>query len=177
MYGLLQIQQLYPEMWNNITLPNNLKPFQTEIINTIMGRCAVLQPFPGDPNLFVQKMWNWFKINAENFGKMYDALMSEYNPIENYDRKEAGSSDSTYNPGSEVENKISAMNSDGYQNDNKTINSGEDRNHNNYESRIHGNIGVTTTQQMIQSELELRKFNLFEYIAQLFETDLCLGVY
>ena len=36
------------------------------------------------------------------------------------------------------------------------------------DSHIHGNIGVTTSQQMIESELELRKFNLYNYIADLY---------
>ena len=43
--------------------------------------------------------------------------------------------------------------------------------------RIHGNIGVTTTQQMIQSELELAKFNIYETIADSFVQEFCLMVY
>ena len=43
--------------------------------------------------------------------------------------------------------------------------------------RIHGNIGVTTTQQMIQSELELAKFNIYETIADSFVQEFCLMIY
>lgn len=43
--------------------------------------------------------------------------------------------------------------------------------------RVHGNIGVTTTQQMIQSELELAKFNIYETIADSFVQEFCLMVY
>lgn len=35
-----------------------------------------------------------------------------------------------------------------------------------FNSHIKGNIGVTTSQQMINSELELRKFDLFDYIVK-----------
>lgn len=36
-----------------------------------------------------------------------------------------------------------------------------------FKKRIHGNIGVTTSQQMIESELELRKRNIiFEYLTE-----------
>ena len=39
-------------------------------------------------------------------------------------------------------------------------------------SHIHGNIGVTTAQQMIEAELELsNKFWIYDYIASAFETD------
>lgn len=43
--------------------------------------------------------------------------------------------------------------------------------------RIQGNIGVTTSQQMIQSELELREMDLYKIIIQEFKRMFCLGVY
>ncbi len=46
------------------------------------------------------------------------------------------------------------------------------------ESDIHGNIGVTTNQQMIEQELELlRHFDIYGYIAELFENDNMLLIY
>ena len=46
------------------------------------------------------------------------------------------------------------------------------------ESTIHGNIGVTTNQQMIEQELELlRHFDIYGYIAELFENDNMLLIY
>lgn len=44
-------------------------------------------------------------------------------------------------------------------------------------SRISGNIGVTTSQQMIQAELELRRQDIYRLIVQEFKTMFCLGVY
>lgn len=45
-------------------------------------------------------------------------------------------------------------------------------------SSIHGNIGVTTNQQMIEQELELlRHFDIYGYIAELFENDNMLLIY
>lgn len=43
--------------------------------------------------------------------------------------------------------------------------------------RIHGNIGVTTSQQMLQSELDIARFNLIQQITDLFGTELCIMVY
>ena len=43
--------------------------------------------------------------------------------------------------------------------------------------RIHGNIGVTTSQQMLQAELDIRKFNIFKEISNLFADEFCLQVY
>nr|DAX06097.1 MAG TPA: Portal protein, Proximal tail tube, phi29, mature virion, VIRUS.3A [Caudoviricetes sp.] len=43
--------------------------------------------------------------------------------------------------------------------------------------RAHGNIGVTTSQQMIQSERDLVIFNLYDVIAESFIENFCLMVY
>ena len=46
------------------------------------------------------------------------------------------------------------------------------------ESHIHGNIGVTTAQQMLESEIDLaNKFWIYDYIASAFETDNFITVY
>ena len=45
-------------------------------------------------------------------------------------------------------------------------------------ARIHGNIGVTTAQQMLEAEMELaRRFWVYDYIANAYETDNFLTVY
>ena len=41
----------------------------------------------------------------------------------------------------------------------------------------HGNIGVTTNQEMINEELELRKYDLYKQIALLFEDEFTITVY
>lgn len=41
----------------------------------------------------------------------------------------------------------------------------------------HGNIGVTTNQEMINEELELRKYDLYKQIALLFENEFTVPVY
>lgn len=46
------------------------------------------------------------------------------------------------------------------------------------ESHVHGNIGVTTAQQMIEAELNLaNKFWIYDYIASAFETDNFITAY
>ena len=47
-----------------------------------------------------------------------------------------------------------------------------------HEGRIHGNIGVTTSQQMLESEMQLRlKWNLIEQITDLFLQEFVIPVY
>lgn len=46
-----------------------------------------------------------------------------------------------------------------------------------HEGRVHGNIGVKTTQSMIVEEIELRKFDIYETIANMFEEEFLIRRY
>lgn len=48
---------------------------------------------------------------------------------------------------------------------------------NTHKGRIHGNIGVTTSQQMIESELKIARFNLIKQISDVFIKEFCIMVY
>ena len=43
--------------------------------------------------------------------------------------------------------------------------------------RTHGNIGVTTSQQMLESELNIAKWNVYKHITDLFMQEFCIMVY
>lgn len=44
-------------------------------------------------------------------------------------------------------------------------------------AHIHGNIGVTTSQQMLQSELDISEWNIYSHITDLFIEELTVPVY
>ena len=46
-----------------------------------------------------------------------------------------------------------------------------------HKGRMWGNIGVTTSQQMLQSELDVAMFNLYDRIADIFIQEYCIPVY
>lgn len=48
---------------------------------------------------------------------------------------------------------------------------------NTHAARIHGNVGVTTSQQMIESERQLVLFNFFDVVAGLYGEKLCILLY
>lgn len=60
--------------------------------------------------------------------------------------------------------------------ENENVNGGRTGRHTRT-GRAHGNIGVTTSQQMIQSERDLVVFNLYDVIAESFIENFCLMVY
>ena len=46
-----------------------------------------------------------------------------------------------------------------------------------HSAHLYGNIGVTTSQQMLESELDIAKWNLYEQITDLFLNEFCIYVY
>ena len=45
------------------------------------------------------------------------------------------------------------------------------------DGRIHGNVGVTTSQQMLEAELKLSEWNLYEHITDLFLEEFVIPIY
>lgn len=66
---------------------------------------------------------------------------------------------------------------DAYGNTLNTDETGTDKHTDTHESRMYGNIGVTTSQQMLQSELDIARWNMYEHIADLFCSEFCIMVY
>ena len=108
-----------------------------------------------------------------------------------------GRNNSTHTPDLTTENQTSAFDSSAYQPRERTTESGNEKTEAETTSKAkgsqdtsnkredkeehslhsHGNIGVTTNQQMIQSELELRQFDIYKYIAKCFEDEFTVPVY
>ena len=118
---------------------------------------------------------------------------------ENSSGNTTGSDTTTENSSGTIEgteeNKVSAFDSNTYQPKNSvssntsSSSNGESRVNRTIEEsgnrdvartnniRAHGNIGVTTNQQMINDELELRMYNIYKTIAMEFENEFTIPVY
>lgn len=78
--------------------------------------------------------------------------------------------------GNTTENGSITNTETGKDTENENVNGGRTGRHTRT-GRAHGNIGVTTSQQMIQSERELVVFNLYDVIAESFIENFCIMVY
>lgn len=171
-------------------------------VNNILGQCAELGLVCTDFDICKQMIGIWSQTNLNAWERMYAALSAEYNPIENYDRKEDWSdkrtddlkhSDSgtdTSKGSSNNENKVAAFNSDDLV-PRDSANAGSEASttyghvladtgtsDNIHSGRMHGNIGVTTNQDMINQELEMRqKSTIYQIIVDSFKQNFCIMVY
>lgn len=138
----------------------------------------------------------------DEFTEEIDSTTNRESNVKTTQEGEATTEDSnTITPGKITEEQVSAFDSSSYQPSRKTAESGtessEGSSHGTNNSstagegteksvldhtktnsgRSHGNIGVTTNQQMIESELQLRRFNLYKTIALEFEDEFTIPVY
>lgn len=127
---------------------------------------------------------------AEKWKRIHDALFADYNPISNYDMTEdenTGTNVKTHTyegdgAGNETENKVFGFNSEtavptGTSSMKSALQTEGDFEDNHRQLTRSGNIGTTTTQMMIESELELRKHQFTDIILDDLASFFCLRAY
>lgn len=119
----------------------------------------------------------WSRMWSRTFTKWKEALDLKYNAIENYDRFEEWTDDAGGNAQTSSNEMVSAFNSDAMRDDSSSDNQSAFKNNAKHTGHLHGNIGVTTSQQMLESELDIVKWNLYEHMADLFLKDFTVPIY
>lgn len=171
---LLSVMGLYEydnNLFQGLQLPEGID--RNAVINEILLQCAELEVIY--PHLDIMKLaiTTWSLANQYTWQKLYDTMVVEYNPIWNVDatvtidRDAAGSGNAT--------DAVKGFNSNTWAESDKTDTSStatED-----VTERRTGNIGVTTTQSMIEQERKIADLNMISYIAQSFKQRFCLLIY
>lgn len=153
-------------------------------------------------NIIISSLYTHYKVS---WSKLYDTLSLEYNPIENYDSHEE-TTDTVTNTGSNIDTDSTThstldkleVNDSNYgfnsampvpSKDSSTTHTVTENNggavehsHNTTTTTVHtldraGNIGVTTSQQMIQSERDLWIWNYFDSVYQDIDTFFTIKIY
>lgn len=200
MIGLYHFNE---DLFSQMVLPDGV---ESELLkNIILDESADFEVIYADP-FFTENMIGLISRKwARTFQKWYDALQLEYDPIENYNRFEhwtddstgketqattANSSESSQGNG-QTDTYVNTYDSDTLHQNGRSISTqtasanGTDTSNSEgnttdnavHDGRIHGNIGVTTSQQMLLEELNISGWNLYEHIANVFIQELCIMVY
>ena len=176
--GILAIIDWDPTVFDNMEIPededgNDVANLQ-DIVDHILMKYGNAPLFCPDPAVLKYYITAWSKRRVSIWERFYRAITEEYDPLENYNRHEKADDD--FSPGASYEQQISADNATTYQADRKSLSSGKDQR--DFESHIHGNIGVTTSQQMLQSEMDIiPKLDLIDFIADDWHAEFNLMIY
>ena len=179
------------DIFTGIELPEGVD--RDTLINRIMVRCMEFNVMHTDPDFMHFQILNFFKVHYRTFEKWVKALEIEYNPLENYDRSEAymgsgsnsgsnslqgsNSSTDTTTRASFNSSEYEPYERDSISGSNSSSGSNSGQYSDQHSIRVHGNIGVTTSQQMLQSELDVQRFNIYTAIADMFADEFCVMVY
>ena len=187
------------DLFQGLTLPEGLA--KNTLTNNILLQGGEFEVLYSDPFFLQNAISIWADREADTFKRWVDALAIEYAPLENYDRHEdwtdtldsdgtsrtTGTNDTSTN--GTVTTDVSAYDSTGYQpkekvttaetidNDTTENNTSTLDNEGVHTGRIHGNIGVTTSQQMLESELDLGYWNIYSRITDMFLKEFCIMIY
>ena len=172
------------------------------IINNLLMESAELEVLYPEPDFMKNAIGAWSSKEVISWTRLYKAMLAEYDPIENYNRKEktnnqnrgsmthSGKDTNERLSQGQTTNSITSFDNNNFQphdlsvdtiGDNNSVTYGHvvtDSTGNLLQSEIHGNIGVTTSQQMLEQELEVTpKLNIYNTIIDSFIRRFCLLVY
>lgn len=183
--GLFQFDN---SLFDNLELPSELT--KDTCIQVILEKCGEFPLLYPDFDYMkyaigvFSKKWEW------TLNKWAKAINIEYDPLYNFDRHEIYTDVSKTKAESSTNasslNEVSAFNDIDSATPNMKPTSratseaggtNEGEGTNTHEGRLYGNIGVTTSQQMLQSELNLGYWNIYNEIANLFSTEYCVRIY
>lgn len=190
--SILGLYNLNDTLFDDLTLPDDVD--RDILLNNLITELAELELIYSDFNFMKFMIGVWSRKELPTWERIVRASNKVYDPIENYDRYEEWNDNvnrnatnnsqltTSGNTGHDVagfnasalvtaSKDTSTENNTGYSSDNSTSTGL-------HNGRIHGNIGVTTSQQMLQSELDISpKLNVYDYIINSFKNRFCLLVY
>lgn len=166
-------------LFKDLELPEGLN--KDVLIAVILKECGEMTPVFTDAEFMQQMIGAWSIKWKDTFRRWFNALSITYDPLNNYDRTEEWTTDTTSGSSgsSSVETTKSAYDSDTYTPYDKVSGTNSDNASGNEVKRGHtyGNIGVTTSQQMLQAELDIAEWNIYDHIKDLFMQEFCIMIY
>lgn len=167
--------------WDNSILDGLIVPDgidKTALINNLLRECAELEIIYPQPDALKFFVGEWSRERLPVWEKLEATLKFEYDPISNYDRKEEWTDESNGTSAGTSENKTAGYNSAGADvPESKSSASSNANSKNKRTGRAYGNIGVTTTQKMIEEERRISEFDIDHIIINEFKKTFCLLIY
>lgn len=160
---ILGLYQYDNRIFDGLVVPQGVD--KETLINNILSESAEFEVLYPEPRFLSNAIAAWSAKELPVWEKLVETLHYEYDPISNYDRNEEST-----NTGESL-GKVAGYNASDLVNSSGASTDVRRR------ARIWGNIGVTTTQQMIDEQRRIVKFNIMDYIIDSFIRQFCLTIY
>ena len=193
---LATIYNFDPSIFDGVKFPSNISV--QDFVDSLLMQCGEMPVLYSSPPLLKSLIRVWSNVSQYTWNRLAATLTAEYNPIENYDRMEEWQ-DSSINNSRYTNSTNNTTNGStkeqvyGYNNlntpaDNSASTSastsadtsdsaGNTTSTGSRKGRAHGNIGVTTTQEMLESERQVAMFNFYDAVIRDFQKRFLIWVY
>ena len=169
--SIVGMYDFYPAIFQDMVVPDGID--RDVLIDEILFKCAELELLYTSPRFLQAMIAHWSIANYDAFQKMYKTTVLEYNPIWNKDGTITEETTTTGN--NDDVTSVKGFNSDSWAEAGRS--KGSAAGSSLTTRKEEGNIGVTTTQQMIKEEREVSEFNIYAYIAERFKNTFCVLIY
>lgn len=161
--SLLALYQYNEQLFDGLRVPEGVN--RDALVNNLLAETAEFEILYPDPEFMANMISVWSMKELPVWEELEKTLHYNYDPISNYDRNEESTNTGESFGKVAGYNASDLVNSSGASTDVKR------------KARMWGNIGVTTTQQMIGEQRSVVKFNMTDYIIESFIKRFCLLVY
>lgn len=162
----------FPETatWDDITITKAID----ERIRLCFSEKPVSPAFQSMDKLdILQAMGDFLSGKEYELNGLYETTQFEYDPIANYDMTESSrDEDRATTSGNSTESSTS-FDSTTQKDTGKTVSSGTANNTNIHSLQRSGNIGVTSSQQLIEAQRGVLTFDFIQYVADLINENFC----
>lgn len=169
--------QLDNALFDKMQVPTQID--KQDVVDSILLECAELPVVYTNWDVLQGAIGLFSKRRVHAWERMATALFEDYNPLHNFDRYEESTDDeNTASIGSTNSvNTVNGYNGDAEHDKQNTTGKNETKRGNNHIGHLYGNVGVTTSAQMLEGELEIRKQDLISIIVREFKENFCIMVY
>ena len=181
--SILGLYNADPSLFDEMQLPEAID--RETVVNGILLKCSELEILYPEPAYMKNAIRIWSAYRVTVWQSLYDTTQYEYNPIWNKDgtvtETEKRNTESSASGSGTGQQSVKAFNESNWADHTKNTSSSKADSKETEgitrERREQGNIGVTTTQQMIKEEREISEFNVIQYIIDDFQNEFCVQVY
>ena len=161
--SILGMYEYDSTVFDGLTVPTGMT--KQTVIDAILLECAELELVYPDIDIMKTAITNWASINEPIWDKLYNTESLQYNPLWNVDATIEEVLDGTGIGSTKGYNSTTWLENDKAKTDNTVT------------TTRTGNIGITSSQELLAAEREVVQFSTIKYMVDSFKKRFCLMIY
>lgn len=189
--SIVTLNNLDDTLWDGLQVPSfeaykdglyvNHTLDKDTLVAEILLECSDLQLIYPNWEYMQGMIWQWSSTELPIWNKLWKTMFLEYNPLWNVDAEitDTSSGSNSGTTGGTDTQSVAGYNSATMVDHTKDTTSGSSSGSwsESHSTRRTGNIGVTSSQELLERERNVAQFNIYKYIVNSFKKRFCIMVY